>query len=322
MLQLRGIETFLKAIDGGSIAAAARQLGITPASASQNIARLEQALGTRLLTRTTRSLALTDAGELYRARVAPVLAQLEMAESDIADLQGQPQGRLRISCATTFGRSMLAPLLPRFIAAHPRVTVELVIADRQVDALKEDIDVSIRYSHALEPGMVVRRIAAVPMVFCAAPAYLARRGRPATPEDLAQHDCLLYRMEVDGKVMTWPYLREGTRVVPELKPAAVANDVDTLAMLAVHGAGITRLGWFLAKPLIAQKLLEPLFMQAASNAKGSRAPRIDPEPLEFFLCYRDRQHVPAKVRVFADYLAEALRAHPDLQAPKPAPRRR
>lgn len=317
MPQLRGIETFLKAIDGGSIAAAARQLGITPASASQNIARLEQALGTRLLTRTTRSLALTNAGALYRARVAPVLAQLELAESDIADLEGQPQGRLRISCAAAFGRSMLAPLLPRFMAGHPRVAVELVIVDRQVDALKEDVDISIRYRHALEPGMVVRRIAAVPMVFCAAPAYLDTRGRPATPEDLAQHDCLLYRMEVDGRVMPWPYLREGTRVVPELKAAAVANDIDTLAMLAVHGAGITRLGWFIARPLIAQGLLEPLFMQAA---RGRKAPRIAPEPLEFFLCYRDRQHVPAKVRVFADYLAEALRVHPDLQAPKPVPR--
>jgi DNA-binding transcriptional LysR family regulator len=312
MLQLRGIETFLKAVDGGSIAAAARQLGITPAAASQNIARLEQALGTRLLTRTTRSLALTPAGELYRARVAPVLAQLEMAESDIADLEGQPQGRLRISCATAFGRSMLAPLLPRFMATHPRVTTELLIVDRQVDALKEDVDISIRYRHALEPGMVVRRIAAVPMVFCAAPSYLARRGRPATPEALAQHDCLLYRMEIDGKVMPWPYLREGTRVVPELQGAAVANDIDTLAMLAVHGAGITRLGWFIAKPLVAQGLLEPLFLQSPRNRK---APRIAPEPLEFFLCYRDRQHVPAKVRVFAEYLAEALRDHPDLRAP-------
>jgi DNA-binding transcriptional LysR family regulator len=312
MLQLRGIETFLKAVDGGSIAAAARQLGITPAAASQNIARLEQALGTRLLTRTTRSLALTNAGELYRARVAPVLAQLEMAESDIADLEGQPQGRLRISCATAFGRSMLAPLLPRFMAAHPRVTTELLIVDRQVDALKEDVDISIRYSHALEPGMVVRRIAAVPMVFCAAPSYLERRGRPATPEDLTQHDCLLYRMEVDGKVMPWPYLREGTRVVPELRAAAVANDVDTLAMLAMHGAGITRLGWFIARPLIAQGQLEPLFTQSTRSRK---VPRIDPEPLEFFLCYRDRQHVPAKVRVFAEYLAEALRAHPDLRMP-------
>ncbi len=312
MLQLRGIETFLKAVDGGSIAAAARQLGITPAAASQNIARLEQALGTRLLTRTTRSLALTNAGALYRARVAPVLAQLEMAESDIADLEGQPQGRLRISCPTAFGRSMLAPLLPRFMAAHPRVATELLIVDRQVDALKEDVDISIRYSHALEPGMVVRRIAAVPMVFCAAPSYLERSGRPATPEDLAQHDCLLYRMEVDGKVMPWPYLREGTRVVPELRAAAVANDVDTLAMLAIHGAGITRLGWFIARPLIAQGRLEPLFTQSTRSRK---APRIDPEPLEFFLCYRDRQHVPAKVRVFAEYLAEALRAHPDLRMP-------
>lgn len=312
MAQLRGIETFLKAVDGGSIAAAARQLGITPAAASQNIARLEQALGTRLLVRTTRSLALTDAGELYRARVAPMLAQLEMAESDIADLQGQPQGRLRISCAAAFGRNMLAPLLPRFMAAHPRVAVELLVVDRQVDQLKEDIDVSIRYSHALEPGMVVRRIAAVPMVFCAAPGYLDRRGRPATPEELAQHDCLLYRMDVDGRVMTWPYLREGTRVVPELKAAAVANDIDTLAMLAMHGAGITRLACFIAHPLIAQGLLEPLFR---GGTRSRKAPRIDPEPLEFFLCYRDRQHVPAKVRVFADYLAEALRDHPDLQAP-------
>ncbi len=317
MAQLRGIETFIKAIEGGSIAAAARQLGITPAAASQAIARLEESLGTRLLTRTTRSLALTEAGELYRARVGPVLAQLEQAESEIADLHGQPQGRLRVASVTAFGRHVIAPLLPGFMARHPRVAVELVATDRPVDPLKEDIDVGIRYDHALEPGLVVRRIATAPMVICASPAYLRARGRPATPEALAQHDCLVYRTEIDGRLLNWAYLRGGARVLPELRVTAVANDIDMLAEMTVNGGGIARLGSFVVQPLIAQGLLEPLFTEPAGSAKV----RIDPEPLAFYLWYRDRQHVPPKVRVFADYIAEALREHPLLRPPV-WPRRR
>ncbi|MEH3087250.1 MAG: LysR family transcriptional regulator [Xylophilus ampelinus] len=316
MPNLRAIETFIKALEGGSIASAARHLGITPAAASQNISRLERELGSRLLTRTTRSLALTEAGQVYLARVGPVLRQLELAQSDVSQLCGVPQGRLRISCMSSFGRRVLAPLLPEFIAAHPQVQVELLVVDRQVDPLREDVDVGIRYRDALEPGMVVRRIASVPRVLVASPGYLAAHGRPATADDLAAHACLLYRREVDGRFMRWPFLREGAdagpdeRIDPVLRVAAVANDIDTLAEMAVHGGGIAWVGRFIADPLVRAGRLEVLDL--APGPPGDL--RFGRESLEFFACFRDRQAVPAKVRVFVDFLAQRLQAHPSLQA--------
>jgi DNA-binding transcriptional LysR family regulator len=167
MPNLRAIETFVKALEGGSIASAARQLGISPAAASQNIARLERELGTRLITRTTRSMALTEAGERYLARVAPVLDELEKAQSDLSLIHGELQGRLRIACMAAFGRHVLAPLLPAFTALHPRLELELLITDRHVDVLKEDVDISVRYRDVLEPGMSVRLLASVPRILCA-----------------------------------------------------------------------------------------------------------------------------------------------------------
>jgi len=314
MPNLRAIETFIKALEGGSIASAARHLGITPAAASQNIARLERELGSRLLTRTTRSLALTEAGQVYLARVGPVLRQLELAQSDVSQLCGVPQGRLRISCMSAFGRRVLAPLMPEFIAAHPQVQVELLMVDRQVDPLREDVDVGIRYRDALEPGMVVRRIASVPRVLVASPGYLAAHGRPATADDLPGHACLLYRRETDGRFMRWPFLRDGEnggteRVEPALRVAAVANDIDTLAEMAVHGGGIAWVGRFVADPLVRAGRLEVL-EPAAGGPGGLRFGR---ESLEFFACFRDRQAVPAKVRVLVDFLALRLRSHPSLQ---------
>lgn len=311
MSLLRGIETFVKAVEGGSIAAAARQLGITAAAASQNIARLEKDLGARLMTRTTRSQALTAAGQAYFARVNPILGALASARSELTALQGTVQGPLKLSCSMAFGRHVVAPLVPTFMARYPQVQVELLMTDRNVDHLKEDVDVGIRYRQVLEPGLVARRIATAPMVFCAAPAYLQQHGRPTTPEALAEHACLAFRMPLDGRVMQWPFLRDGTRFAPAIQVATVCNDIDTLAALAVAGAGITRLGCFIANPLIAAGQLEPLFLPGSGRART----RADPEPLEYFVCFRDREHLPTAVRAFVDFIADALPDHPLLRLP-------
>jgi len=306
MPNLRAIETFVKALEGGSIASAARQLGITPAAASQNIARLERDLGTRLITRTTRSMALTEAGERYLARVAPVLGQLEQAQADLSQLHGQLQGRLRVACMSAFGRHVLAPLLPAFTARHPALQLELLIVDRQVDVLREDVDISIRYRDVLEPGMAVLPLVSVPRWLCASPAYLAEHGRPETAEDLLAHACLRYRREADGRIMRWPFARDGERAEPPLRVAAVGTDIDALAQMAVHGAGIAWLGSFIARPLVAQGLLEALAMRP--GRKGQL--QFEDAPLEFFACFRDRQYVPAKVRALVDHLVASLPAEP------------
>lgn len=314
MSQLRGIETFVKTVQGGSIAAAARQLGITAAAASQNLARLEKELGTRLLSRTTRTQALTAAGETYFARVSTLLSGLAEAHDELSSLQSAVRGRLKIACSVAFGRHVVAPLMADFMHRFPEVQVEMTLADHQLNHLKEGIDVGIRYRHMLEPGLVARRIATAPMVFCAAPSYLVRQGRPGTPEALAAHACLAYRRPQDGRLMEWPFVCNGTRFVPSFNPCTVSDDIDTLAAMAVAGAGITRLGSFIANPLIRAGLLEPLFQTAPGRAQT----RADPEPLEFYACYQDRQHVSAPVRAYVDFMVAQLQNHALLQAPAQA----
>ena len=316
MSNLRGIETFVRAVEGGSIVAAARQLGISAAAASQNLGRLEKELGTRLLTRTTRSLALTAAGEVYFAQVSPLLAGLASAKSELSALQDAVQGRLKLSCSVAFGRHVVAPLMPAFLARYPQVNLEMLMVDRNVDHVKEDVDASIRYRDVLEPGLVARRIATSPILLCAAPSYLRQHGRPTTPEDLAAHACLTFRRPLDGRVVQWPFQRDGMRFAPTLRIATVCNDIDTLAALAVAGAGVTRLSSFIANPLIEASMLEPLFLGAA----GTGQPLADLETLEYFVCFRDRKHLPGPVRAFVDFIVDALTGHPLFCAPGwPAP---
>jgi len=314
---LRGIEAFIKAVEGGSIAAAGRQLGLSAAAASQSIARLEAELGTRLLRRSTRSLALTDEGQIYFERVRPVLGVLEDAHGEIGALRGEPQGRFKVACSVAFGRHVLGPWITGFMQRYPRLNVELLVVDRQVDFMHENVDASIRYQHMLEPGLVARRIASAPIHYCASPAYLNRHGQPATLEDLARHRCLAYRMAMDGRIMPWPFIRDGLRIEAAFEPSLTCSDIDTLAQACLAGAGIARLGSFVSNPLIESGELIPLFTEPGTHKGAEQAhAHAAPEPLEFFVCYRDRQHVPPKLRLFIDELSEALSDHPGLRMPR------
>ncbi|MBF5006065.1 LysR family transcriptional regulator [Diaphorobacter caeni] len=324
MPNLRAIETFVKALEGGSIASAARQLGISPAAASQNIARLEKELGTRLITRTTRSMALTEAGERYLTRVAPVLEELERAQSDLSLIHGELQGRLRIACMTAFGRHVLSPLLPAFAARHPRLELELLITDHNVNVLKEDVDVSVRYRDALELGMSVRPLVAVPRILCASPAYLREHGTPQTAQDLLQHACLIYRRGSDGRFMRWPFSRDGKPVEPQLRIGAVATDIDSLVEYARAGGGIVWAGSFIAQRYLQNAGSPPLPIAERYVQEGQLVPihlkparkgqlQFDSLPLDFFACFRDRKYVPSKVRALVDYLVEVLPQQPGMQ---------
>lgn len=306
---LRGIEAFIKAVEGGSIAAAGRQLGLSAAAASQSIARLEAELGARLLRRSTRSLALTDEGQIYYERVRPVLGVLDDAHGEIGALRGEPQGRFKVACSVAFGRHVLGPWITGFMQRYPRLNVELLVVDRQVDFMHENVDASIRYQHMLEPGLVARRIASAPIHYCASPAYLARHGEPTQLEDLVKHRCLAYRMAMDGRIMPWPFIREGLRMEAAFEPSLTCSDIDTLAQACLAGAGIARLGSFVSNPLIESGDLVPLFIDPATAHAA-------PEPLEFYVCYRDRQHVPPKLRLFIDELSKDLSHHPGLRMPR------
>lgn len=298
---LRGLESFVKAVESGSIAAGARLQGISAAAASQNIARLEQSLGTRLLTRTTRSLALTDAGALYFERVQSVIQELELARAAVADLQDEPRGLLRIAASAAFGRHVLAPLIPGFMARHPRIRCELLTTDASVDHIQEGVDVSIHIEQQLQDGLVARHIATAQTRFCAAPSYLQRAGRPSEPEDLRDHDCLLFRIAVDGRFLRWGFVRDGLHFDAQVRASMSSNDIDALALCAAAGGGVTRLASFVADPYLARGELVELF----SSATPTRS-RATSAPLDYYLCVRDRYELTPKVRLFMDYLLQAL----------------
>ena len=300
---LRSIESFVKAVQGGSIAAGARLQGITPAAASQNIQRLEKSLGTRLLIRTTRKLALTEIGEVYYAQVKDLVESLAKAQSAISEFQGQPQGRIKIGCSVAFGRHVLMPLIPAFTRKYPNVSVEIILSDGNVDHVSEDVDVSIRFKQQLEPGLAARKIATIPVLFCASPAYLKERGVPREPKELLQHDCLAFRIPVDGRLLTWAFLQNGLRYEPEIKPSIVCNDIDSLCALAIEGAGIARLAAFIANDEIKKGSLIALFQPNSSKQPSIQS---DTVPLEFYACFRDKHAITNKVRAFVDHLIEGM----------------
>jgi DNA-binding transcriptional LysR family regulator len=303
MDSLRGIESFVRSVELGSIAAAARQLGISAAAASQNIARLERDLGVRLLQRTTRRLGLTDSGQVYFERVRHVVHDLETAATAVSALNDMPRGRLIISASVAFGRHVIAPLIPGFSQLYPQLSIELVVTDRAIDHIAEGIDISVRFAEQLEPSLIARRLVTVPMLICASPDYLARRGTPQTPQDLVHHDCLVYRFPVHGRLFRWTFLRDGTLYEPDIKPKIVSNDIDTLASMAVSGAGIARLGAFLADQLVETGRLVSLFGGKAEAGHMTSAHT----PFTYYACTLDRHSATPKIRAFIDYAVEALK---------------
>ncbi|MCX4188313.1 LysR family transcriptional regulator [Methylophaga sp. OBS4] len=298
---LRGIESFVRAVELGSITAAARRLEISPAAASQNIARLESELGARLLTRTTRSLALTDSGEIYYQRVKGLVQELELAKQAVSAAYGEVRGKLCIACSAAFARHVLAPLIPAFNRRYPQVSIELIATDRRVDHIQEGVDVSIRIRQQLEDGLVARRIAVVPLLFCAAPGYLQQAGRPDTLEALRKHDCLMFKIPVDGYIFPWVFQHDGRQIEPEVRATMISDDIDMLARMAIAGGGITRLAAFVAEPYLAGGQLEQLFYR--EHEPGIMA---EPEPLDFYFCVADRYARTPKVAAFFDYLNENL----------------
>ena len=298
---LQSLRSFIRTADAGSLAAAARTLGISAAAVGQNIARLEAHLGVRLLNRTTRQLALTERGALYLAQVRHIERDLQRAQAAVTDPDATPAGRLRIASSAAFGRHVLAPLLPALQQRYPRLAIELQLTDRSVDHAHEDVDVSFRIETQLEEGLVARPVAQVPFVFCASPAYLADAGTPRSPEDLREHRCLLFRHPLDGRYLRWGFTRDGLHFDADVQPALVSDDIDALAAMAANGGGITRLAAFVAAPYLARGELQPLF-----TTPGGDEARAAPAPMRLFLCVSDRRDLTPKIRALLQHVVDAL----------------
>lgn len=273
-------------------AAAARRLGLSKAQVSKQVSALESHLGCRLLQRTTRRLSLTEPGGVYLAHCRAFLEQNAAMEERLAEAGTQPRGTLRVSAPLSYGQLRLAPLIGDFLTRHPDLRLEMDLNDRFVDLVEEAYDVTIRVGGDPSPSLVARKIAETRHGLFASPDYLRGAGRPATLADLAGHRCLAYSHDANPR--PW-HLAERT-ITPnwQLK----SNNGDLLRQVALDGGGIVWLpDFFTADDLAAGRLVE------IDLGRGNDGQAV-------LVLYPHRQHLPLKVRVFIDYLAEVLRGAP------------
>jgi len=293
------IGTFIRVVENGSIAAAARAKGMSPAAVSQSLSRLEGHLGVRLLSRTTRSMTLTENGKRYFEKVRHIPDDVELASQAAAHVT-KPKGPLCIATTAAFGRYVLAPLMPAFKTSFPDIDIELISTDRNVSHHLEGVDVSIRIEAQLNDQLIARKIASLPFIFCAAPAYLDRAGTPQTPEDLSQHDCVVFRYPTDRRFLPWSFMVNGQLVNAKLNPSFISDDIDIIAKIAVNGGGIARLASFVAQPLIDAGQLRPVYWSGHSESN------IESLPMDIFACVTERSALNSKVRTFIKFLEEAM----------------
>ncbi len=285
------IAVFVHVVQAGSFTAAARQRNVPKSTLSRAVSRLEETMRSRLLQRSSRKIALTEAGRAFYDRAAPHVAGLRDA-AEALDHDDQPQGTLRITAPADAGNAFLGDLLVRFAARYPRLRVDVDLSARKQNLIEEGFDAALRASASIDdPSLVARRLATPEMRLFAAPSYLARRGTPATPADLKDHDCVLFR-PVDGQ-NEWAFIGpDGAEHRIKVTGRIGCNDFSFVRAVAVAGAGIALLPAFRDAPDFDGLVrVMPVWSRPAAN---------------FYFVYPAQRHVPRKVIVFRDFVLEAF----------------
>jgi DNA-binding transcriptional LysR family regulator len=291
MDRFSAVTSFAKVVELGSFARAAERLSVSTSAVSRQVADLEAHLDVRLLNRTTRRLSLTEAGQAYYERCVQLLADLDEAEAAVRNTAVVPKGVLRLTCGVTFGERYVAPAVAEFGARHPQLSFDLDLSDRTVDLVEEGFDLGIRIGPSGTHALVSRRLGSTQLVCCAAPAYLERHGVPRTPEDLAQHECLLYTYGTTPNVWTFTG-PDGQHRNVRVASRHRANSGRLLVALAVAGLAVT---------------MEPDFIVADEVRSGRLVRVLDefaPPRQPIAAVYPSRRHLSAKVRVFVDFIAQ------------------
>jgi LysR family transcriptional regulator for bpeEF and oprC len=286
---LAGVEFFAATVAAGSFAAGAKALGVTASAVSRRVAALEEELGVQLLARTTRTLRLTSDGAAFYDRCARILEEVREARDAFARVKRTPAGLLRVEVPLSLGRFVIAPALPRFLAQHPQVRVDLTLRDQVVDPVVEGMDLCLRIGELSDSSLIAKKLGESRIVHCASPSYLKRHSAPRSPPDLARHARLGYLRE--GRAMPF-FLGESA----ELRPFAVSgpvnvNDSSVLLGLVIAGQGIGAFFDFMAKPALARGELEMVLEDFASIA----------QPIH--VLYPPNRHLLPKVRVFIEFLS-------------------
>lgn len=282
------MEIFARVVTAGSMSAAGREMGLSPAVVSKRLRRLEDRLGTRLLQRTTRQISLTEAGQGFYERVVAILASIEEAETYVSRRSAMARGTLRVSAPTSFGRMHIAPHLSAFLKANPDLAINLELSDEFVDIVGGGFDLAIRIAELTDSSLVARRLAPIHRVLCATPGYLHVHGTPRSIQDLSNHVCLAAANQDPWK-LEGP---DGPIAVRASGPIQT-NSSEVIREAVINGVGIAlRSTWDIGAELRAGKLQVVLPQYRASRHVGVHA------------VYPSRRFLPAKVRVFIDYLAQ------------------
>ncbi|MGY1424307.1 LysR family transcriptional regulator [Lysobacter sp. A289] len=298
MDRVTSMRVFVRAAGVGSLSAAARHLGMSPAMATKHVNALEARLGVKLFHRTTRRLSLTEAGSNYLEACQRILPEIDEAEAAAASQRIKATGLLRMNVPLSFGSRFIAPLMPEFSRLHPEVRVELGLSDAQLDLIADSWDLAVRIGRLADSPLQARRLGDAAMLVCAAPDYLDRRGVPRRVAELAQHNCLSYTLSAMQDSKQWAFGAHGEFRVP-VGGDLLANNGDALLAAAVGGQGI---------------IYQPDFIVGEALERGNLVVlELDKPVVELggiHVLYPPDRRPPAKVRVMIDYLAEAFAKNP------------
>jgi DNA-binding transcriptional LysR family regulator len=289
--RLTGMQVFVRVIDLGGFTAAAEASGISPTMVSNHVQALERHLGARLLNRTTRRQSLTEIGSSYYAQCVDILTRIDSAESDARDMRSRPTGRLRVSAPITFGSHLLIPALSAYLREYKDVSIELQLNDRIVDLADEGFDVAFRFGELPDSGLIARRLRSLHRLICASPGYLAHRGIPKMPGDLAQHNCLAFNYINPERKWTFP--GHSARNV-DISGQLTVNNGPALLQAALNDIGVVMLPDYLV----------------ANDIEAGRLVRLLPDfdfpaaPLQ--LVYLPDRHMTPKMGSFVDFMLETL----------------
>jgi len=300
MDQLTAVRTFIRVADLGSFAAAARDLGVSTSSVSRLVGDLEDHLGVRLLSRTTRRIGLTEAGDAYREEARGIVDAFDQLTERAHEHAATPSGKLRVTATVALGESWVVSLLPSFHEAYPEVFIELDITDRMVDLVSEGFDLGVRTGILRDSSMIAKRMMSIDYILCASPAYIARCGTPETPDDLDHHACIVYQQpNREGEL--WWFECNGERITRKVRGIMSINNAWGIRDMMIAGAGIGFVPDFVVRRDIEAGRLVRLMTGWDASAD------------EVHAVYPSKQHIPAKLRAFVDHLAANRHIRPDYQ---------
>jgi DNA-binding transcriptional LysR family regulator len=300
---LTEMSVFSRVVAAGSLSAAARELGLSPAGVSRRLAALEQRLGVRLINRTTRSLHLTDEGARYYDACARLLSEIEEADAAVSAGRAEPKGALKVALPASFGHLHVAPLIPRFAARYPNVQLALSLSDRSVNLIEEGFDLAIRIAHLADSSLAARKLAPNRRVVCASPEYLRRHGQPRHPEDLAGHNCLT----THDFAHTWEYRTpDGKSGSVRVAGRHACDNWEVLREWAVAGLGIALKSTWDVRRQLEEGSLVTLFPGYTFDTD-----------VAIYAVYPHRRFLPAKTRAFIEFLADSFGPEPYWDKPSP-----